>query len=289
MLREFGADGPPARLVGASPDGAFVAAEMVAGDLRVFDGATGERLWSTAFEGRDVIVDLAVQSDPFRLVALSFSNTLHVFDRSGDVTMTIEGDQGHEAYNMEFSTDGRTVAVNTFLIERQTEEDHRGRTVFYDLDTGEQVDELPIGGTADLAFSPDGLVAVARRGSGEVWSLDDQEPQSVFASNPGNVFDASFHPSGAELATASLDGSVRLWDPETGVQRVELSAHDFQLHSVEYSMDGSMLISADNNGLIRSWATEIDDLVALAEDEVARDFTDEECRQYLHVESCPAA
>jgi hypothetical protein len=30
-------------------------------------------------------------------------------------------------------------------------------------------------------------------------------------------------------------------------------------------------------------------LVAIANDRLTRTFTDEECRQYLHVESCPAS
>jgi hypothetical protein len=36
------------------------------------------------------------------------------------------------------------------------------------------------------------------------------------------------------------------------------------------------------------WALKLDDLIDIAKKELTRGLTDEECRQYLHVERCPA-
>ncbi len=41
-------------------------------------------------------------------------------------------------------------------------------------------------------------------------------------------------------------------------------------------------------GMVRVWALDIDDLLAIAQQKVTRSLTEDECRQYLHVDACPA-
>jgi len=38
--------------------------------------------------------------------------------------------------------------------------------------------------------------------------------------------------------------------------------------------------------VVRVWALDLDDLVRIAEHQVTRRLTDEECRQYLHLRRC---
>jgi hypothetical protein len=40
---------------------------------------------------------------------------------------------------------------------------------------------------------------------------------------------------------------------------------------------------------VRVWALDIDDLLRIAGDVLTRTFTDDECDQYLHFETCPSA
>ena len=60
------------------------------------------------------------------------------------------------------------------------------------------------------------------------------------------------------------------------------------VRSVAFSPDGSLLASVDGT-TVRVWALEIDDLLEMARQNVTRSFTDEECRQYLHLASCATA
>ncbi len=68
-----------------------------------------------------------------------------------------------------------------------------------------------------------------------------------------------------------------------------LGGPEVPIRSVAFSPDGTRLASLDYDGVIRVWALDLDDLVAIANDRLTRTFTDEECRQYLHVESCAAS
>jgi WD40 repeat protein len=56
---------------------------------------------------------------------------------------------------------------------------------------------------------------------------------------------------------------------------------------VTFSPDGSKLASVSAGGTVRVWALDLDDLVEIASGQVTRTLTDDECRQYLHVDRCP--
>jgi hypothetical protein len=49
------------------------------------------------------------------------------------------------------------------------------------------------------------------------------------------------------------------------------------------------MLATVGGDLARVWALDVDDLLEIARKEVTRSLTDEECRQYLHVESCPVS
>lgn len=57
--------------------------------------------------------------------------------------------------------------------------------------------------------------------------------------------------------------------------------------SVAFSPDGSELATAGFEGRARIWILDLDELVTLARSRLTRDLTQEECREFLHVESCP--
>ena len=62
---------------------------------------------------------------------------------------------------------------------------------------------------------------------------------------------------------------------------------DLCVRSAAFSPDGLML-ATQSPGRARIWALDIDDLLRIARGNVTRSLTDEECRQYLHLESCDA-
>jgi WD40 repeat protein len=79
----------------------------------------------------------------------------------------------------------------------------------------------------------------------------------------GAIYDVAFAPNDSIVATASADGTVRLWAPRTGRQDVVLR-HDGVVWDVDFSPDGSKLASASPLGIVRIWALDLDDLIAIA-------------------------
>ena len=69
----------------------------------------------------------------------------------------------------------------------------------------------------------------------------------------GATFGVAFSPDGRLLATASLDGTARLWDPATGEHRRTLTGHTGWVHGVAFSPDGRLLATASDDGTARLW------------------------------------
>ena len=67
------------------------------------------------------------------------------------------------------------------------------------------------------------------------------------------VWSVAFRPNGVMLASGSWDGTVRLWNVNTGRLLHTLTEHTNEVMSVTFSPDGQTLASASWDGTIRLW------------------------------------
>ena len=67
------------------------------------------------------------------------------------------------------------------------------------------------------------------------------------------VLAVAFSPDGKQLASASRDTTVRLWDAGTGAARQTLKGHSDVVTAVAFSPDGKQLASASSDTTVRLW------------------------------------
>jgi len=97
--------------------------------------------------------------------------------------------------------------------------------------------------------------------------------------------DARLHAAG-RVATASDDGTAKLWDAVTSREVLTVFGHDRIVHTAAFSHDGRFLATASADGTVALHLLPIDELRKLAITRVTRALTDQECRQYLHLDAC---
>jgi WD40 repeat protein len=116
--------------------------------------------------------------------------------------------------------------------------------------------------------------------------LDTGERLATLAGHTGFVDDLVFSHDGTQIATASNDGSIRVWDTVTGQLELALPGHPGRVYNVSFSPDGRWLASYGAQGTVRVWALELNDLVSIARQRATRQLSDAERQRYLHQSSC---
>ena len=132
-----------------------------------------------------------------------------------------------------------------------------------------------------LVFSRDGKrLAVgaglpARTGSVRVYSVPDGTLIHDFAGHDDVVFGLAFRPDGGQLASASFDQSVRLWNLATDRPEGVFTGHSDFVYDVAYAPDGRSLLSVSKDRTIklidaktlkekRTYSNHNEDVMALA-------------------------
>jgi WD40 repeat protein len=72
------------------------------------------------------------------------------------------------------------------------------------------------------------------------------------------VTGVAFTPDGSQLASGSIDGTVVIWNPATGLPRVVLDADDSVVMGLAISRDGAWLAAGSLDGKVRIWDARVD-------------------------------
>jgi len=117
-----------------------------------------------------------------------------------------------------------------------------------------------------------------------------------FTAHTSQVLGIVFSPEDNLIATASEDGTAKIWDADSGKKLLTLLGHNQPVLGVAFNPSGSRLATASTDGTVKVWDVthsqvleaetvkdySLDVLIQLAEKRVKRKLTPDERREYLN-------
>lgn len=239
-------------MVAFSPDGELLASASEDESIVVFRWKTAEVLKTLRGHTRGVL-HIDFSPDGKTLASSARDSQVLLWNvATGEKRATI-ADHAGAVSAAHFSRDGKSLV--TAGDDRTVKVfDSNGKLRFSLSGHQQPVIAAALGADAKVLFSGGGLWGnTSRQGEVKAWDLETRRELWSIPNDLGGVWGLDLSPDGKQLAGASLDGTLRIWNAANGTSLAVLKGHTKQAIWVDYMPDGKFLASSSLDGTVRLW------------------------------------
>ncbi|MGK0188154.1 MAG: WD40 repeat protein [Verrucomicrobiales bacterium] len=233
-----------------SPDGTMLASVSWDTRVRISQIDTGEEI--NLLEGHTTrVVDAAFHPSQNRMASVSNDNTVRIWDLGTSKELFPSAGHSKSVTCVTFSKDGQHLA--SAGNDRSVQ--------IWNLKTGEPLKIVTehIRDIVEIDYSPSGtfLASVSSYGIVKLWdTASGKRIRTPSIRHPGRNCSGLRFISESQIATTADDGSIRIWDLDSGNQLKLLQGHSSSVTSIDISLDGKLLASGGRDRTVLLWDLE---------------------------------
>ncbi|OUC16339.1 MAG: hypothetical protein B0A82_02105 [Alkalinema sp. CACIAM 70d] len=239
-----------------NPDRTLIASGNLDGTIPLCDGRTGQlRRTLRGHEAWVRYVDFS--PDGQWLVSASGDQTLRLWDVATGICQQILMGHAGPVQGAIFSPNGQQIASSSWDLTIRLW-DVETATCLRVLDPASVTNRSKVGHRITaLLFSQEGryLIGAGSQAQVQIWDLQPPQPTCTVLSHPGAVA-LALHPSLPLLASASQNGTVKLWDLPTLDCRATWSTPTSYHSNLVFSEQGEFLAIGADNSTCTVWTVE---------------------------------
>ena len=128
----------------------------------------------------------------------------------------------------------------------------------WDVETGELLKTFSehVTQTKDVIFTPDGRSAVSAESNYIVYwrnVVEGQIGRHPFYGHTGSINSIDINQEMSKIVSGSQDGTIKIWDLESGQMLQSLNAHTDGINDVEFNKTGNNIVSCGSDSSIKLW------------------------------------
>lgn len=284
-MRTPGTNAERINSVAYSPDGQFIVTANADGTARIWNTRTSTEM-RTPGDLVPEITSAAYSPDGRFIITARVDGTARIWDTITSETVHTLDARTDSVHSVAYSPNGKQiVTVGCSRKDDETGLCREASARLWDASTGLEVGQFTgrISEYSSATFSPDGKFVVTKDNdlnTVSFWHVPTT--QKLYSLMVGKFL--AYSPDSMRIVTADGAGTFYILDARTGAFVHEMSGHTATISSAAYSPNGrQIVITKGDDGMVRVWIADIDDLLAEAARLIQRDpplLTPEERRQY---------
>ena len=203
--------------------------------IQMLDAANGNLIWHK--DDSIKINSIVFSPDGSKIVSGGDDGFVKIRNSdSGELLWS--GGHAEEIYSVAYSADCSLIASGSNTLK------------VWSANTGMIIWEKEVGQVGTLAFTPDGEKLMC--GSIGLKVFESTSGNLLWSGDQGYIYSIDIHNQDHKIVSGSYDNTLKVWNLDNGFL-YWAGNHSGRVLEVEFSPDPSVIVSGDNNGVLKSW------------------------------------